>query len=104
ASRWSPILRRCKRIRRYCARTWECSEQDFPRSREPGAWKDSPNCKTHVTESSAFADDDKREVGMSDIWNKYADTAARKHGTPGRDRRPKSTTIDAHTHIAVRRA
>ncbi|MGB7576678.1 MAG: amidohydrolase family protein, partial [Pseudolabrys sp.] len=41
---------------------------------------------------------------MADIWNKYADTAARKHGKPGRDVRPKSTTIDAHTHIAVPRA
>src|SRR5580704_4835514 len=35
------------------------------------------------------------------MWNKYADTAARKHGKPGREARPKSTTIDAHTHIAV---
>src|SRR5215813_3365038 len=41
---------------------------------------------------------------MADIWNKYADTAARKHGKPGRDVRPKSTTIDAHSHIAVPRA
>jgi aminocarboxymuconate-semialdehyde decarboxylase len=35
------------------------------------------------------------------IWNKYANTAARKHGKPGREQRPKSVTIDAHTHIAV---
>src|SRR5262245_35616194 len=41
---------------------------------------------------------------MADIWNKYAGTAARKHGKPGRDVRPKSITIDAHTHIAVPRA
>src|SRR5262245_62411515 len=41
---------------------------------------------------------------MAEIWNKYADTAARKHGKPGRDVRPKSVTIDAHTHIAVPRA
>ena len=41
---------------------------------------------------------------MAQIWNKYADTAARKHGKPGRDRRPKSVTIDCHTHIAVPRA
>ena len=41
---------------------------------------------------------------MADIWNKYADTAARMHGKPGRDVRPKSMTIDAHTHIAVPRA
>jgi aminocarboxymuconate-semialdehyde decarboxylase len=38
------------------------------------------------------------------IWNKYANTAARKHGKPGREQRPKSATIDAHTHIAVPRA
>ena len=35
------------------------------------------------------------------IWNKYANTAARKHGKPGREQRPKSVTIDAHTHVAV---
>jgi aminocarboxymuconate-semialdehyde decarboxylase len=40
-------------------------------------------------------------MAMADMWNKYANTAARQHGTPGRDRRPKSITIDAHTHIAV---
>lgn len=38
---------------------------------------------------------------MAEIWNKYADTAARKHGKPGREVRPKSITIDAHTHVAV---
>jgi len=41
---------------------------------------------------------------MSEMWNKYADTAARKHGRPGREQRPKSVTIDAHTHVAVPRA
>ncbi len=38
---------------------------------------------------------------MANIWNKYANTAARKHGKPGREQRPKATTIDAHTHIAI---
>lgn len=38
------------------------------------------------------------------IWNKYALTAARTHGKPGHEARPKSITIDAHTHIAVPRA
>ncbi|HVV62391.1 MAG TPA: amidohydrolase family protein [Pseudolabrys sp.] len=38
---------------------------------------------------------------MADIWNKYANTAARKHGKPGREVRPKSVTIDTHTHVAV---
>ena len=31
-------------------------------------------------------------------------TAARKHGKPGREARPKSITIDMHTHVAVPRA
>jgi aminocarboxymuconate-semialdehyde decarboxylase len=35
------------------------------------------------------------------MWNKYSDTAARKHGKPGRDVRPKSTTIDMHAHAVV---
>ena len=37
-------------------------------------------------------------------WNKYAPTAARKHGRPGREVRPKSITIDIHSHVAVPRA
>ena len=40
---------------------------------------------------------------MADIWNKYADTAARKHVKPGRDVRPKSLTVDMHAHVAVPR-
>ena len=40
---------------------------------------------------------------MVEIWNKYANTAARKHGKPGREARPKSPTIDIHTHVAVPR-
>jgi aminocarboxymuconate-semialdehyde decarboxylase len=38
---------------------------------------------------------------MPNVWNKYANTAARKHGKSGREVRPKSVTIDAHTHVAV---
>ncbi len=34
-------------------------------------------------------------------WNKYEPTAARRHGKPGRDIRPKSVTIDIHAHVAV---
>lgn len=34
-------------------------------------------------------------------WNKYAPTAARKHGKPGRETRPKSITIDIHAHVGV---
>src|SRR5215212_5407857 len=41
---------------------------------------------------------------MADMWNKYEPTAARKRGKPGRDTRPKSTTIDMHAHVAIPRA
>ena len=34
-------------------------------------------------------------------WNKYDLTAARKHGKPGRETRPKTTTIDMHAHVAI---
>ena len=34
-------------------------------------------------------------------WNKYDLTAARKHGKPGRESRPKTTTIDMHAHVAI---
>ena len=40
---------------------------------------------------------------MVDIWNKYENTAARKHGKPGREVRPKSLTVDMHAHVAVPR-
>jgi aminocarboxymuconate-semialdehyde decarboxylase len=38
---------------------------------------------------------------MPEQWNKYAPTAARRHGRPGRERRPKGVTIDIHSHVAV---
>ena len=38
---------------------------------------------------------------MPDQWNKYAATAARRHGRPGSEQRPKSITIDIHSHVAV---
>jgi aminocarboxymuconate-semialdehyde decarboxylase len=38
---------------------------------------------------------------MTTQWNKYSTTAARKHGKPGRELRPKSTTIDIHSHVGV---
>jgi aminocarboxymuconate-semialdehyde decarboxylase len=41
---------------------------------------------------------------MANVWNKYEPTAARKHGRPGRELRPKSLTIDMHAHVAVPRA
>ena len=37
-------------------------------------------------------------------WNRYEPTAARKHGRPGREARPKSVTIDVHSHVGVPRA
>ena len=38
---------------------------------------------------------------MSDLESNTANTAARKHGKPGREARPKSTTIDSHSHVGV---
>jgi len=41
---------------------------------------------------------------MMTQWNKYGLTAARRHGKPGRDVRPKSTTVDIHSHVAIPQA
>lgn len=41
---------------------------------------------------------------MTGVWNKYGPTAGRRHGKPGRDIRPKTTTIDIHSHVAVPQA
>jgi aminocarboxymuconate-semialdehyde decarboxylase len=38
------------------------------------------------------------------IWNRYAPTAARRHGRPGRELRPASTTIDIHAHVFIQAA
>jgi aminocarboxymuconate-semialdehyde decarboxylase len=38
---------------------------------------------------------------MPEQWNKYGPTAARKHGKPGRETRPKSVTVDIHSHVGV---
>jgi aminocarboxymuconate-semialdehyde decarboxylase len=38
------------------------------------------------------------------IWSKYEPTAARKHGKPGRETRPRTVTVDAHSHVGVPRA
>ena len=38
---------------------------------------------------------------MPEQWNKYEPTAARRHGKPGREVRPKSVTVDIHSHVAV---
>ncbi len=38
---------------------------------------------------------------MPEQWNKYAATAARRHGRPGRELRLKSVTVDIHSHVAV---
>jgi aminocarboxymuconate-semialdehyde decarboxylase len=37
-------------------------------------------------------------------WNKYERTAARKHGKPGRELRPKGVTVDVHAHVGVPQA
>ncbi len=41
---------------------------------------------------------------MANVWNKYEPTAARKRTRPGRELRPKSITIDIHSHVAVPQA
>jgi aminocarboxymuconate-semialdehyde decarboxylase len=41
---------------------------------------------------------------MPTRWNKYERTVARKHGKPGREIRPKGTTIDIHSHVAIPQA
>ena len=38
---------------------------------------------------------------MAEPYNHYRNTAARQHGTPGRDSRPRSLTVDIHSHAAV---
>ncbi len=38
---------------------------------------------------------------MTNIWNKYEPTTARKRVKPGREIRPKSLTLDIHAHVAV---
>jgi aminocarboxymuconate-semialdehyde decarboxylase len=38
---------------------------------------------------------------MPDETNHYGATAAREHGRPGRDVRPRSITIDMHSHVMV---
>src|SRR3954447_19701658 len=43
----------------------------------------------------------RNEAEMATQWSKYEATAARKHGKPGREVRPKSTTIDIHSHVAI---
>ncbi len=38
---------------------------------------------------------------MADETNHYGPTAAREHGRPGREVRPRSMTIDMHSHVLV---
>ena len=38
---------------------------------------------------------------MTEPWNRYAPTAARTHGKPGRELRPPGITVDIHSHVAV---
>ena len=38
---------------------------------------------------------------MPDETNHYGATAAREHGRPGRELRPKSVTVDMHSHVMV---
>jgi aminocarboxymuconate-semialdehyde decarboxylase len=41
---------------------------------------------------------------MSEPWNSYGPTAARRHGRPGRETRPQGVTIDIHAHVGVPQA
>jgi aminocarboxymuconate-semialdehyde decarboxylase len=41
---------------------------------------------------------------MTEQWNRYGPTAARRHGKPGRELRPRSVTIDIHSHVGVPQA
>jgi aminocarboxymuconate-semialdehyde decarboxylase len=41
---------------------------------------------------------------MTTQWSKYEATAARERGKPGREIRPKTTTIDIHSHVAIPQA
>src|SRR6202012_1937918 len=41
---------------------------------------------------------------MPDPNNRYDLTAARAHGRPGREIRPRSLTVDIHSHVQVRQA
>jgi aminocarboxymuconate-semialdehyde decarboxylase len=41
---------------------------------------------------------------MAKNWNRYGPTAARKQAKTGRELRPKSITIDIHSHVAVPQA
>ena len=38
---------------------------------------------------------------MAEPTNRYGLTAARQHGRPGREIRPRSLTVDCHSHAAV---
>ena len=44
------------------------------------------------------------DVLMADMWNKYEPSPARRRGRPGREVRPKSVTIDIHSHVGVPQA
>src|SRR5262249_22176035 len=48
--------------------------------------------------------EERNGAAMATQWNKYEATAARRHGKPGREIRPKSTTIDIHSHVAIPQA
>ncbi|HEY1933572.1 MAG TPA: amidohydrolase family protein [Acetobacteraceae bacterium] len=41
---------------------------------------------------------------MAEPYNHYRNTGARQHGRPGRDLRPRSLTVDIHSHAGVQAA
>ena len=64
-------------------------------------------CVMRTTAARTRSTDHRSAEGTAEMatqWNKYEATAARKHGKPGREIRPKSTTIDIHSHVAIPQA
>jgi aminocarboxymuconate-semialdehyde decarboxylase len=59
-------------------------------------WAPSPPSRARSLRAPSKGSD-----SMTESWNRYGLTAARTHRVIGRARRPTTTTIDAHCHVAV---
>src|SRR5262249_16954360 len=80
----------------------------------PGAWcsaaprpRSSSTTPSSPSTSACFDTGRPLEQGtdrMPEQWNKYGATAARRHGRPGREVRPKGTTVHTHSPVATPRA
>ena len=87
---------RSNRTTKRCGSTWGCSRAvihtvdgracpGHPRSRCADYWITAQSRMTTI----------ERQREMTEVWNKYADTAARKHGKPGREVQAEN---DDHRH------